>query len=986
VIYTFGNCEIDTERYELRRDRALHPVEPQVFEVLAYLVTNRARVVTKAELLDNIWGDRFVSESALTSRIKAVRRAVGDDGQRQEIVRTVHGRGYRFVATAEETSAIPETVDTGAGVHDAAHLAAMKAHVRAGNRVAALREYDRIDRSTRHALGQGPSEEAIALRDELLAASPAHGVTGALLGREPECERVDRILAEVTDGEGRTLLVSGPPGVGKSSLLRWLQGRTATEGWRTGSGVAAAIEGAWPYAPVLEALADLCRRHPELLDSLDATYRAEIDRALSGRDLDWAREASQQRLFVSAAELLRLAAADSATVLIIDDVHEADEATLRLVHYLARGIMGQRALLVLAHRASPVPAGLEEVRHSLVSRGAAETLSLGPLDAAATRALLAAQGPDPSPDLVDQVWSLSGGLPFYILALARRPAGGASSRDPARQIVRALAAPIRELLQRVAVAGTSFDADELVALSGRGEAEAFAQLDVALESGLVEHGEAGYRFRHPLLRDALIDELAPIDARRFHRDAAHRLAELQSSPARVGHHLLEAGQRDAAVPYVLRAAETDAAMGAYRDALALVESVVGHARGSDGARLLELRADLLVAIGDPRAVPAYREALGAASEEDDRRQLRARLARATVMAGDVETAAATLEGLALDGGPADAAILLARGSVAYFTGDLDGAWEATEAARRLVHRGHTTWQTLDLMALQGLIAHNRGQWFERLRTELQLTRGDTELATAVFDSHLCVAEYLLYGPTPYPEVIELARGLRAKAERAGALRAEAFAGALIGEAALLAGNLELAEKELRDAADLHHEIAATAGEAHSLQRLAQVQVARGDLDEANRLLRRALPQARWSLIALHLMQRIYGTMIEAAGDPAQARTVVDTAIATLGEEDRCMFCDVMFEVPAAIACADVGDVDEALRHLEAAERSASLWEGTAWQAATLEARGHVAQAKGDARGAHRLLADAARLFSESGQPLDSSRCQAAGGAAATLRT
>jgi pimeloyl-ACP methyl ester carboxylesterase/DNA-binding winged helix-turn-helix (wHTH) protein len=80
------------------------PVEPQVFAVLRHLVEHRERVVTKEELLDHVWGDRFVSESALTSRIKAARRAVGDDGQHQQVIRTVHGRGYRFVADVTDVA------------------------------------------------------------------------------------------------------------------------------------------------------------------------------------------------------------------------------------------------------------------------------------------------------------------------------------------------------------------------------------------------------------------------------------------------------------------------------------------------------------------------------------------------------------------------------------------------------------------------------------------------------------------------------------------------------------------------------------------------------------------------------------------------------------------------------------------------------------------------------------------------------------------
>lgn len=102
MVFVFGDFELDTDLFELRRAREPIPVEPQVFDVLRYLVEHRDRVVTKHELLDNIWGDRFVSESALTSRIKAARKALGDDGRNQEVIKTAHGRGYRFAAPVQE--------------------------------------------------------------------------------------------------------------------------------------------------------------------------------------------------------------------------------------------------------------------------------------------------------------------------------------------------------------------------------------------------------------------------------------------------------------------------------------------------------------------------------------------------------------------------------------------------------------------------------------------------------------------------------------------------------------------------------------------------------------------------------------------------------------------------------------------------------------------------------------------------------------------
>jgi DNA-binding winged helix-turn-helix (wHTH) protein len=105
LLFQFEDFVLDPERRELRRAGALVAVEPQVFDVLCYLVMHRDRVVRKEELLDEVWGDRFVSESALTSRIKDARRAVGDDGRRQAVIRTIHGRGYRFVAPVEAADA-----------------------------------------------------------------------------------------------------------------------------------------------------------------------------------------------------------------------------------------------------------------------------------------------------------------------------------------------------------------------------------------------------------------------------------------------------------------------------------------------------------------------------------------------------------------------------------------------------------------------------------------------------------------------------------------------------------------------------------------------------------------------------------------------------------------------------------------------------------------------------------------------------------------
>ena len=191
------------------------------------------------------------------------------------------------------------------------------------------------------------------------------------------------------------------------------------------------------------------------------------------------------------------------------------------------------------------------------------------------------------------------------------------------------------------------------------------------------------------------------------------------------------------------------------------------------------------------------------------------------------------------------------------------------------------------------------------------------------------------------------------------------------------GDLDRAERELTEAVDLHRDVDAAAG--RGAQPAAARRGATWPAATARRpgLLQRALPLARWSVISLHLMQRIYGTMILAADDPVAAVAVVDQAEATIGENDRCSFCDVMFAVPAAIACADAGLDSDAEHHLALAEISAARWSGTAWPAAVAEARAHLAAAEHDDDAFARYLGEAAELFEGAGQPLDAARCLAA---------
>ncbi|MDH5672619.1 MAG: AAA family ATPase [Myxococcales bacterium] len=500
--YRFYGFELDGAALRLSTPESQVEAPPRAIELLLYLARHRRRVVPKDELLEALWGAVHVSDNSLSQAVWSARRAVHDTGGAQRVIRSLRGRGYQFVADLQLDTKPPE-----------------------------------------------------ASRPQTASPPPAPGrLAQPLLGRDAELEALQNALGRLHGaGQPQLLVVHGEAGSGKTRLLRELRSRAAAlpelvvaEGRCHQD---AAMPPFWPLQQCLRGLmrghgsdeiarwagpdaAELSRLIPELDECLPP---------LRERSRDDAPEDDRYALFAAFEGFLQRLADERPLLLLLEDLHWCDASSDRLLRYLAEPLADARVLLAVSFRT--LPGGEAEadddsgLRQVLCRSSIARELELGPLGDADLETLLRGDdGAQLTAEELRRARQLSGGNPFFALQLQRidwRADGSSEVGDGRagrimRQRLAQLPAAARTAVEMASVLDDEVHVADLVKLEAVSQPELLRALEPALAAGLiaaVEHEPGCYRFAHPIVREAILQQLPQGRRLQYHRRFADAVAQ-----------------------------------------------------------------------------------------------------------------------------------------------------------------------------------------------------------------------------------------------------------------------------------------------------------------------------------------------------------------------------------------------------------------------------------------------------------------------------
>lgn len=501
MTYAFGEFVLDLQLFQLRRGEAIVPLEPKVFDVLRYLVEHHDRVATKRELLDALWPNEVVTEAVLPTNINALRRALGQGRGEKSPIETVHGRGYRFSMPVLRAPSSLSPRRSGI-------VPPLEHHDEEGALIGQTALVDKLSRALSRALAE--QGQVCVLRGE----------TG--IGKS----RIAQHIAELARIQGADVWTGGcPDGVGTPPLWVWQEVLRSAKTSEGGAGLRRFLGNAGDLSPWLYEL---------LEDGEDGLLaRGERDRF---------------RLYDALSRLLAAASKVRPRVLVLEDLHRADDASWQLLRLLAPHL-AQLSVLVLCTVRSrddlTVAMGVQRHVEDLARLSFCHRFQVTGLDEVESRLLLERHMGRPLPhDLARLLHQKTEGNPLFLRELCEGLSGaplpdaelmreGAATSPPelVRRVLLRRVERLGEVAQRMlsaaSVLGSSFELDAVEALTDMTHDAIMDVVDVALAARVIvplsDRLEA-YRFGHELIRDTLYAELRGQERKRMHQRAAEHFS------------------------------------------------------------------------------------------------------------------------------------------------------------------------------------------------------------------------------------------------------------------------------------------------------------------------------------------------------------------------------------------------------------------------------------------------------------------------------
>lgn len=858
---------------------------------------------------------------------------------------------------------------------ESAHRALMHIFARQGQPTRALRQYDLCREALRSELGMGPSPETKETLEQVQERRwPKEPEPGAvrtttpaplppLIGRTAECAALDRALDRLSAGEGSTLVISGEMGLGKTRLVQELTVRARRRDLRVFSGQAREEERAITYGPFVELFEAVLRERPELqahlpeeLGQLVPTFSGDGAPPIQHAD----KLAAQGYLFAQVQRFCARLGEEEAVVVVLEDLHVADESSRALFSYLNRHCASLPLLLVATTREDGTD--LAPDADPAMHERAATVLELAPLTEAEHTRLLQQHADSPvSAEAADRIFRLSEGNPLFALELLQAQSdgdvfdaseesdGGSAPSSPApipSSLRRAVEGRLEELsptahhlLYIAAVIGRDVPYELLTSVWGGAtrpeKKKLFDPLEEVTDARLLVERGLNYSFRHALMREAIYASISEARRRALHARIARRLVSMavdaEDEPVeQIAHHFVRAGELLQGAHYLVRAGERAEAAYAHDDALRRYRKALAVLEDLDDSRARRLRCDVFERVGDvyracgrlEQSYDAYENAVALAEElplsGPNLVELHRKIALVAIFKTEMDRSEHHLT-QAFERVDSDnrmrARLLIIKALHLWHLNRLEEAYDLAREALELAETVDASAEASQACEILAMTCLPLGRWEEGLEYEKrrQVHGWSPEIVVAT-DAHLCLWEYHITGDQPFEQARSFMQRVAEQADELGDLRCVAVCHYALGTMHLWRGEYRDAVDELKASLELHERVGSPAGMAYVRARQGVLHTMRGATERGWQAVQEGIANAQQAAVRDHCLQRLYGVGIWnrlEADDAANTQKLVRKSVELLDKMGACAACALELYPWLAYVHLRSGEMDRA---------------------------------------------------------------------------